>query len=264
MVKLLVSLMVVGVLSLQAAPLENNYTINNQTPFHLLIAFNKIDAINTSVKVHNSNNITSKNAVIQGLTNISASLTHGALEASATYVPPNTTSTVNTGGYCNYGYWIIPAVPAGASIPQVGGTGIAWQPLLFTNAAPLNMLLNAVGASQVTWIGAMNDTFHLSIAEAEKQVGNPVATWAHAATIGLKSHTTALSCPAASFAFLLTGGRATAQCNIEEPLSAPYQSFSGDQCANRNITLTYDSSNNTITASNGYGAASVINHDYVS
>jgi hypothetical protein len=236
--------------AMQATPAENNYTINNQTPFHLLIAFNKIDGTNALVQGGSSNNMAEQVAA-----RIPDTITHGALEASATYVPPNTTSTVNTGGYCNHGYWIIPAVPAGASLPTVSGNGITWLNGVFTTQAPLAMLLNQVGASTVTWIQESNE------------YGN---SWADAGSIGLKvqvSQARVLTspCSASNFTSGLTiGGTSTAQCPIQGGFSATYQPFTGYQCANRNITLTYDSATNTITTSNGYGAASVINHDYVS
>lgn len=43
-----------------------------------------------------------------------------------------------------------------------------------------------------------------------------------------------------------------------------YQPFSGDNCANRDITVQYDEATHTITASNGYGALTVNGSLYVS
>jgi hypothetical protein len=232
--KLVVSLLGAVGFTLQAAPEENNYAINNHTPFHMLIAFAEMD-----------------------ITAFSAS----------TYVPPNTVSTINTGGYCNNGYWIIPVAAYPQKLPTVNGNQVTMREGILNSSSALNYLLGpqVMNAQNVTWIGAgklgekvpnLLVTIGLSypaIDQSRLLMANSCGTTLLAGKSFVGTDV---------FMSVMSGADSANVCG--GVFTASYQPFTGNGCANRNITLTYDSATNTITTSNGYGAASVINHDYVS
>jgi hypothetical protein len=198
MMKLLVSLLGVTGMLVQAAPLENNYTINNQTPFHMLIVFNEIDL---------------------GFANYQNAI------GSVTYLAPNSSSTVNTGGTCSSGYWFITGTTGMFEPTIIGATAAqAPQACVIESVPAAKMFLSTLGLSSPVFGG--------------KRI--PVSL------VGVSGES-----------------NLSPQGNVLLLDGKTYQAFSGDGCANRNITLQYDGAWNAITVSNEYGARSVINHDYV-